>query len=78
MIEGLGLDRFPQLRDDYFSHYRRLVHLAQSDDAELTQKAEAAARRLGLGFERRSTGLAGLERFFDAAARKRQEVSWPA
>ena len=78
VIEGLGLDRFPQLRDDYFGHYRRLVYLAQTDDAELTAKAEAAARRLGLGFERRWTGLGGLQRFVDTAARKREEAPWPA
>ena len=63
VIEGLGLDRFPQLRDDYFGHYRRLVYLAQTDDPALTQKAEGAARRLGLAFERRFTGLGGIERF---------------
>jgi hypothetical protein len=66
------------VRDDYFGHYRRLVHLAQSDDAELTEKAEAAARRLGLAFERRATGLGHLKRFFDAAARKKEEAPWPA
>ena len=77
VIEGLGLDRFPQLRDDYFGHYRRLVYLAQSDDAELTAKAEAAARRLGLAFERRATGLGGLARFVETAARRREEASWP-
>jgi hypothetical protein len=60
VIEGLGLDRYPQLRDDYFGNYRRLVYLAQTDDPALTAKAEAAAARLGLAFERRYTGLAGL------------------
>jgi hypothetical protein len=78
VIQGLGLDRFPQLRDDYFGHYRRLVHLAQSDEAELTAKAEAAARRLGLVFERRATGLGGLTRFLETAARKLEEAPWPA
>lgn len=78
VIQGLGLDRFPQLRDDYFGHYSRLVYLAQSDDPALTQKAEAAALRLGLAFERRATGLGGLARFFETAARKPQEASWPA
>ena len=63
VIAGLGLDRFPQLRDDYFRHYRRLVYLAQFDDNELTLKAEAAAARLGLAFERRLTGLGGLGTF---------------
>jgi hypothetical protein len=78
VIEGLGLDRFPELRDDYFGHYRRLVHLAQTDDEELTAKAQAAAERLGLGFERRPTGLGGLARFFATAAAKPREGSWPA
>ena len=40
VIEGLGLDRFPELRDDYFRHYKRLVYLAQTDDADLTALAE--------------------------------------
>jgi hypothetical protein len=63
VIQGLGLDRFPQLRDDYFGHYRRLVYLAQFEDEELTAKAKAAAERLGLSFERRVTGLGGLAEF---------------
>lgn len=63
VIQGLGLDRFPQLRDDYFGSYRRLVYLAQFEDPELTLKAKAAAARLGLAFERRLTGLGGVEKF---------------
>ena len=34
VIRGLGLDRYPELRDDYFGNYRRLVYLAQFDDPE--------------------------------------------
>ena len=67
IIRGLGLDRFPQLRDDYFGNYRRVVHLAQFDDPELTAKAKAAADRLGLAFERRFTGLEGIRAFLDGA-----------
>ena len=59
VIAGLGLDRWPELRDDYFRHYRRLVYLAQTDDSALDAAAQAAAVRLGLTFERRYTGLAG-------------------
>jgi hypothetical protein len=77
VIEGLGLDRFPQLRDDYFGHYRRLVYLAQTDDAALTGNAEAAAQRLGLAFERRFTGLDGLARFFEGAAQQQETPPWP-
>ena len=57
---GLGLDRHPELLPDYFGHYRRLVYLAQSDDPELTDRARAAADRLGLEFERRETGFGDL------------------
>jgi hypothetical protein len=67
VIEGLGLDRFPQLRDDYFGHYRRVVYLAQFDNAALTARAQDAAERLGLDFERRLTGIGGLESFLAQA-----------
>ena len=77
VIRGLGLDRYPQLQADYFGHYRRLVYLAQTDDADLTQRAEAAAERLGLAFERRYTGLGGLTKFLAAKAPTKETV-WPA
>lgn len=63
VIEPLGLDRHPQLRDMYFSNYRRLIYLAQTDDGELDRRAEAAAERLGLAYERRFTGLGDLVGF---------------
>lgn len=53
----LGLDRHPELREMYFGNYARVVYLAQSDDAALTARAQAAADALGLAFERRFTGL---------------------
>ena len=66
--EGLGLDRHPELLPLYFGNYRRLVYLAQNDDAELTKVAESAAARLGLAFERRYTGYGELDGFVNAAA----------
>jgi hypothetical protein len=76
VIRGLGLDRFPQLRDDYFGNYRRIVHLAQFEDPDLETKAKAAAERLGLAYERRFTGLDGIRAFLDGAQKK--DESWPA
>jgi hypothetical protein len=68
VIRGLGLDRHPELRDQYFGNYRRLVYLAQSDDPELTTAARRAARRLGLRFERRRTGYGELATTIAAVA----------
>lgn len=66
VMEPLGLDRHPELRDMYFGNYRRLVYLAQTDDPALDARARAAAERLGLAYERRFTGLGDLESFVAA------------
>jgi hypothetical protein len=60
VIRGLGLDRHPELQPLYFGNYRRLVFLAQTEDASLTRAARRGARRLGLAFERRFTGRGDL------------------
>lgn len=67
VIEGLGLDRHPELLPLYFGNYTRLVYLAQTDDSVLTAGAETAAVRLGLRFERRQTGTGGLATWLTAA-----------
>jgi len=69
VMEGLGLDRYPELHADYFGHYRRVVWLAQAPDAELEARARAAAAKLGLPLEKRVTGLDGLERFLATKTR---------
>lgn len=56
VIQGLGLDRHPELLPTYFGNYHRLVYLAQTDDPGLVRAARRAARRLGLTFEMRQTG----------------------
>lgn len=61
VIKGLGLDRFPQLKEDYFRHYRRLVYLIQNEDPVLLAKAEKVADYLALPLETRHTGYGLLE-----------------
>ncbi len=72
VIRGLGLDRHPELLDQYFGNYRRILYLAQTDDADLRARAQAAADRLGLAFEERRTGygdlIPSLSRFVEAPA----------
>ena len=43
VVRGLGLDRHPELLPMMFGNYRRLVYLAQTDDAALDRRAEDAA-----------------------------------
>jgi len=57
----LGLDRYPELRDDYFGSYTRVVWLAQEPDDDLTALAHDAADRLGLPLTVVPTGHDGLE-----------------
>lgn len=61
VLRELGLDRWPELRDDYFGHYTRVVWLAQAPDEELTRLAESAAAQLGLPLQIVPTGHDGLE-----------------
>jgi hypothetical protein len=68
VVQGLGLDRHPDLRPQYFGNYRRLVYLAQTEDKGLAAKARAAAERLGLRYERRFVGCGGLAAFLGPAA----------
>ncbi len=55
----LGLDRWPELRDEYFRHYTRVVWLAQEETPELRARPRHAAARLGLPLTVVPTGTAG-------------------
>ncbi len=66
VVRELGLDRHPELRDEYFRHYRRVLWLAQRPTPATAAAAERAAARIGLPLERRDVGNAGLERELEA------------
>ena len=61
VVVELGLNRRPDLRADYFAHYRRVVWLAGRPTPALTAAAERAAAVLGLPLETVRVGLTGLE-----------------
>ena len=56
VVEGLGLDRQPELKPMYFGNYRRVVYIAQREDEELRRIARQQADWLGLDFEYRHHG----------------------
>ena len=60
-IKEMGLDRFPELRDEYFRNYKRVVYLAQNPTPELREQAQKVADYLKLSLEVRETGYGLLE-----------------
>lgn len=61
VLENLGLDRYPELRQDYFGNYTRVVYLVQRDDPERLARARWAADQLKLPLEVRHVGMGALE-----------------
>lgn len=60
VVVELGLDRYPDLRDDYFRHYTRVVWLAGRRTPAVEAAARAAGERIGLPLEVIDVGLEGL------------------
>ena len=61
VVAELGLDRYPELWDDYFGHYTRLVWLAQEPSPTLEAEADRVAAMFGLPLTRVDTGVFRLE-----------------
>ena len=61
VLQGLGLDRYPELKEDYFGNYTRVIYLSQREDARLRARARWAATELGLPLEIRAVGYGALE-----------------
>jgi hypothetical protein len=62
VVRELGLDRHPELRDDYFRNYTRVLWLAQRPTAATRAAAQRAAKRIGLPLRELIVGAGGLER----------------
>lgn len=66
VVAELGLDRYPELRQDYFGHYTQTVWLAQHPTDDLRRRADEAAAVLGLPLRVVEVGDVGLERALSA------------
>lgn len=62
VVDGLGIGRFPYLRNTYFDHCTDVLYLRQSPEPSLETKAREIAADLGLPLEIRDVGLGDLER----------------
>jgi hypothetical protein len=71
VVEGLGLDRHPELKTQYFGNYRKLVYLAQAPSPDLSARARECADFLGLDYAETLTGLEPVESIL-----KEQPVQW--
>jgi Protein of unknown function (DUF1638) len=66
VVRELGLDRHPELRDDYFGNYTRVLWLAQRPTPATRAAAQRAAARIGLPLHELAVGNRGLERQLEA------------
>ncbi|WP_113155553.1 DUF1638 domain-containing protein [Nitratireductor sp. OM-1] len=69
-MKPMGLDRHPELIQDFFGNYQKLVYLAQTEDPALEAVAQKAARLLGLTYEKRQTGYGDLPAALAGAMQK--------
>ena len=60
IIKGLKLDLYPELLEDFFGNYERVVYLSQRNEKGLLDSARDAAAFLGLEFEHLHCGYGDL------------------
>ncbi|MDX1737271.1 MAG: DUF1638 domain-containing protein [Alphaproteobacteria bacterium] len=65
IMEGMGLNKYPQMRDLMFGNYKRVVYLSQVKDKKLDDMAQAAADKLGLELKIVRTGYGELAGFIE-------------
>lgn len=64
IIEGLGLDKYPDLFETYFSNYKKLVYLAQTENEQWQRDASKYAEDFGFEYEYRLVGIGSLDEVF--------------
>jgi hypothetical protein len=62
VVDGLGIGRFPYLKDTYFDHCTDVLYLRQAREPSLENRAREIANFLGVPLEIRDVGLGDLER----------------
>ena len=72
VVVELGLDRYPELRDDYFKHYTRVVWITQRPTPLLQKAALDAASTIGLPLQVIDVGIDGLERALEPLVERHQ------
>ncbi|MGL4405576.1 MAG: DUF1638 domain-containing protein [Notoacmeibacter sp.] len=60
LVEPLGLERHPDLKEMYFGNYTHLHYIAQTEDISLQNNAKEAAKFLGLHYSYEFTGYGDL------------------
>jgi hypothetical protein len=76
VIRPLGLDRHPQLAQEYFRHYKKLVYLSQTHSAAAIERARQIAAAFGFAFEHRFTGYGELGTRLAALATSQEHPAW--
>jgi hypothetical protein len=82
VAQTLGIDRHPELIQEYFRNYRRVVYLIQDPAQSDVKKAAQIAEQLGLEYESLVTGYGDLEPGLRRAAASPVEspikwATWP-
>lgn len=78
VMEGLGIDRHPELLSMYFGNYKRLVYLGQAPGTRSDDDARAVAARLGLEYQFQATGYGALGESLVTFQKRERGVRWPA
>jgi hypothetical protein len=78
VIRTLGLDRHPELAQEYFRNYKKLVYLAQVETPGAIERARQIAAAFGFAFEYRFTGYGELGTRLEALVAGQGAAAWQA